>query len=200
MKKSFTLFELVFVIFIISILGYYTLQMKQTNDFYESVNKFLNDVNNILNNAVMDTTTGYINGTDGNCSDSVGSYADLTSARAIECAGWGKAYPYIGNINTTDATQSYITLLKEYTNGQGCKIYLDDDSSDTTKFYIFIDCSNLNYANQDRYKAFIEEKLVHNFLENYSTIYQTIERESTAIDNSTGGSKTDGKLRILMKK
>jgi len=35
---------------------------------------------------------------------------------------------------------------------------------------------------------------------NFSTIYQASDMQSTAINNNTGGTDNDGKIRILFKK
>ena len=190
--------ELVFVIIIIGMFSYYALQKKNDADFYNSVNSFLTNVDNILNNAVMDTVTGYVNGTGGDCSND-NSYTDLSAGKAIDCVGWSTTYPYDG-IKDDDGKDSYIVgLLKNYTvSGSGCKIYLDDIASD--EYYVFFDCSNINREPIDRYKKYIEDKLIYNITSNFSTIYQSVDRDSTAIDNDSGGNDHDGKIRFKMKK
>ena len=199
MKKAFTLFELIITILIASIITSLSYTYYAQNRWLSDVNKMNKNIFYLLDNGVMNTVTGYINGTGGDCSNN-NDYTDLSAARMIDCVGYNGTYPYSGT-KSTDGTQSYLTnFLKNHTkNANGCKLYLDDKSSN--EFYMFLDCSNINYDNgSNRAKKYIEQKVNAYMKINFSTIYQSADTKSTAINNNSGGTDDDGKIRILFKK
>ena len=193
-KRAFTLMEIVFVILSIGLLSYYTLSGTRQNNFYAGINNLNNDIANILDNAVMNSTTGYVNATGGDCSND-NSYVNLTSKRAIDCIGWSSAYPHSGL-----GTSSYVyKLLKNYTtNGNGCKLYLKEKSSE--EYYVYLDCSNINFAPATRSKKYTEDKVEYGINNHFSTIIEATYRNATSIDNTSGGNDHDGKISFLMKK
>lgn len=198
-RGGFTMIELIMVIIassiIFSLSSVYTIK----NNWYEAVNKMNTQIYNILEKGVMDNTIGYINSSGGDCSSS-SEYIDISAGRVVDCIGWDNAYNYDG-VKSTNGDESYITgLLSGYTDSAyGCSLYIDDKDSD--KYYFFLDCSNLNYdGGSSRYKLYIEEKVASMVRDEFSTIYQDIQKESISIDTDTGGSNDDGMIRFLMKK
>jgi hypothetical protein len=199
MKKAFSLLEIIFSIILLSGVLYLSMTGYSKQDWYDSVNKFNNDVYQIIDKGVMSNITGYINSSGGDCSTST-HYKDISAARVIDCNEWSSTYPYSGT-KSTDGTESYIHgLLKNYTsNAAGCSLYIDD--KDSISFYYFINCSNVNYdGGSSKYKKYLEEKALSFARENFSTLFKGVDRESTSIDNDTGGTDSDGMIRILIKK
>lgn len=199
MKKAFTLFEIIVTILIITVIASLSYSYIKQNKWQSDVNIIDKNIFFLLDKGVMNTTTGYINGTGGDCSNN-NDYTDLSAARMVDCADYNRTYPYLGT-KSTDGTESYLTnFLKNYTsNADGCKLYLNDKS--TNEFYMFLDCSNINYENgSSRIKKYLEQKVDSYMKINFSTIYQSSDTQSTAIDNDSGGTNDDGKIRILFKK
>lgn len=199
MKKGMTLLELTLSIVVLSLGLYYAANSYRYNDWLSSVNKLTEDIVTIVDKGVMNSVSGYINSSGDPCSSSP-HYTDISAARVVECNKWNNTFPYVGT-NTTIGKDSYINkLLKNYTsNGDGCKLYIDD--KDTVSFYVFVDCSNLNYDNGNiKYKKYVEQKILSKTKESFSTLFQSTDILSTAIDNNTGGTDFDGKIRILIKK
>ena len=197
MKKAFTMMELVMVLITSTVLTSYGWQTWKNEQWYSSVNEMNENIAKILDKAVMDTTTGYINASGGDCSSSF-EYTDISAARAIDCIDWSQTFPYDGT-KSTNGTESYIKgFLKTYSSSlDGCKLYIDDKS--TNEYYIYLDCSNLSYGN-DAQKKFVEQKLSSYLKSNFSTIYQSTDFSSTGITNNSGGNDKDGKVRLLFKK
>ena len=201
MKKGFTLIEVVISLVIASVIMSLSYTYYTQHKWMNSVNRMCQNIFYVLDKGVMDTVKGYINGTGGDCSDDH-TYTDLSAARADDCAGFTSIYPY-GGTKSTDGNESYMTkFLRNYTpNGDGCKLYLDDNNNSSDEFYMFLDCSNINYeGGSDRAKKYIEQKINSYMQINFSTIYQSVDFNATAIDKPTGGNDHDGKLRILFKK
>jgi len=199
MKKAFTMIEIVMSVVIAGFITFLALKHYMTSQFYSAVNKMDNNIINILDNAVMNPVQGYVNGSGGDCSVN-NTYSGLSAARAIDCIGWKNAYPY-GGTKSTDGTKSYVyTLLKDYAgNGQGCKLYLGENPSDNTSFYVFLDCSNLN-SPYSKYKGYIEKKLNADLRTKFNTIVQNTYFDATSLYNTTGGNSKDGKIGFLLKK
>lgn len=199
MKGGFSLLEIAFSIILMVVVLSLSMIEWNKNDWYSSVNKMNKDIYTILDKGVMNNVTGYINSSGGDCSTSA-HYNNISAGKVIDCNEWDKVFPYDGT-KSDDGTESYVhKLLKTYTDGgEGCKLYIDDLSSDS--FYYFIDCSNLNYdGGASRYKTYIEEKILSFAKESFSILFQGVDRESIGIDNDTGGTISDGMLRILIKK
>ena len=199
MKRAFSLVEILFAVVVTGFIGALAIKEYLINRFYSAVNQMDKNIINILNNAVMNPVEGYVNGTGGDCSLN-NTYEGLSAARAIDCIGWSYAYPY-GGEKTTDGTQSWIyTLLKEYAgNGYGCKLYLGENPSDNTSFYVFLDCSNLN-APYSYYKGYIERKVNADLRNAFGTIIRATYFDATSLYQTTGGNDKDGKIGFLFKK
>lgn len=197
-KKAFTLIEIIMSIAIVSIIASLGYIYKKQSDFYSAVNDMNQKLFYIIDAGTMNTITGYINATGGDCSNTY-EYTDLSAGRMIDCNDWNSIYPYSGT-KSTDGTESYIvSFLKEYMpSGSGCNLYLDE--KDTDEFYMFLDCSNINFDSDNRRKKFIEQKVLSYMKDNFSTIYQSVDMQSTAVDNDSSGTDEDGKIRILFKK
>jgi len=198
-KKAFTLVEIVISLMVAGFIGFLVFRHYMISQFYSSVNKMDNNIINILENAVMNPVEGYVNGTGGDCSSN-NTYEGLSAARAIDCIGWSRTYPYKG-VKSTDGTKSYIyTLLRNYSkDGEGCKLYLGANPNDDTSFYVFLDCSNLDSAYAG-YKGYIERKVNADLRNALSTIVQNTYFNATSLYNTTGGNSKDGKIGFLLKK
>ena len=200
-KRAFTLIEIIISIIIAAMIGAYVLSGKQKSDFTSAVSDFSNNLVSMIQSGVIDSTVGYANGSGGDCSSS-NDYTDISAGRIKDCVGWDNYV--IGGTKNTTGKDSYfmgINFLGAYTNGKGCEIYFDEDSSDTQTFYIFVDCSALDYdGGSSRYKKYIEDRIDFVLKSKLSTIYQSTDRNSTAIDNNSGGTEDDGMLRIELKK
>lgn len=205
-KKAFSLFEVILALIAISGIMYLFFNMKRKNDFYESINNFAQKIDLIIKEAVTNPVEGYINGKGGYCSSDT-SYAGLTAGRAIKCVGWNtNIFPISGaSINASSASPSkeYIYgLLKGETSKGGCKVYLKPDNNDLTEFYLFIDCSNLNYSNDNRDKALFESKMIYNLKNAFPNMLQEIYPDAISIDtigSDNSGTKSDGKIGFKFK-
>ena len=199
MKKGFTMIELIMTMIISGFIAYLGYTHYRTLQFYSAVNEMDNNIANILENAVMNPVQGYVNGAGGDCSLN-NTYTGLSAARAIDCIGWSNTYPYKGT-KSTDGTQSYVyNLLKDYAgNGEGCKLYLGENPSNDTSYYMFLDCSNLDSA-YSSYKGYIEKKLNADLRNKFSTIIQSAYFDATSLYNLSGGNSKDGKIGFLLKK
>ena len=201
LKKGFTLIEIIISIIIAAMIGAYVLTGKQKSDFTSAVSNFANNLVSMIESGVIDSTVGYANGSGGDCSSS-NDYTDISAGRVKDCVGWKYS---IGGTKNTTGTDSYFegaNFLRAYTNnGEGCKVYFDEDGSDPQTFYMFVDCSNLDYdGGSPRYKKYVEDRVDFVLQSKLSTVYQNTKREATAIDNDSGGSADDGMLRIEFKK
>ena len=198
-KQAFTMIELIFTIIATAIIMALTYNYYSQNRWVQAVDKLSKNIYFLANKGVMNTTIGYINATGGDCS-SDNSYTNLTAGRMLDCTGYSSAFP-VGGVKSNNATQSWVTnLLVQYMpSGKTCKLYFADKSSN--EYYIFLNCSNLDYeGGSNRAKKFLEQKVNSYIKSNLSTIYQSVDFDSTAINNNTGGNDHDGMLRILMKK
>ena len=201
MRQGFTLLELVFVLILLTLSSVYTFNYVRQQNFYRSINHTLNDISNILNNAVMDTVKGYVNGTGGDCSNG-NNYVGLSAARVIDCIGWSNAYPYKGT-KSTNGSESYIVgFSKEYTTSDGCHLYLDNNGLQSDQYYVFIDCSNINFSGNPnkRFTGYVEDKINYIINKNFSTIVQRVDRDAVSLSDKNSGTDNDGKIGFLMKK
>jgi UDP-galactopyranose mutase len=198
MKKGFTLLDIVMSIIVASLITAFMMKDYSHNQWLTSVNKMNDEIINIVDNGVMNSQSGYINQSGGDCSSDL-TYTNISAGRVVECNSWSGAYPYLGTKNTL-GTDSYITLMKEYTaNAVGCRLYIDDAS--TESFYLYLDCSAVNYQYGDApIKAYVEQKFLSNVKNKFSTIYQSVDLNATSVNLNSGGTIYDGKIRVLLKK
>ena len=201
LKKGFTLIEIIISIIIAAVIGAYILSGKQKSDFTSSVSDFASNLVSMIESGVIDSTVGYANGSGGDCSSS-NDYTDISAGRVKDCVGWNYS---IGGTKNTTGTDSYFkgaNFLRAYTNGQGCKVYFDEDGSDPQIFYMFVDCSALDYdGGSSRYKKYVENRVDFVLRSKLPTIYQDTDRKASSIDDtSSSGSEDDGKIKIKFKK
>ena len=198
-KKAFTMIELVMTIVSTGFISFLLFKHFMTSQFYSSVNKADTQIVSILENVVMNPVKGYVNGAGGDCSSN-NTYKDLSAARAIQCIGWKNVYPWEGT-KSNDGTKSYIyEILKDYVGGgQGCKMYLGSNSSDSDSYNVFVDCSNLDSA-YSSYKPFIEQKLNSDLRNSLGPIVQKTYFNADSLYSTTGGNNKDGKIGFLLKK
>jgi len=205
-KKGFTLFEILLTLIALSGIFYLYFNEKQKTDFYNSMNNFIDKVNLIVKKAVIDPINGYINEKGGYCSENT-SYYGLTAGRAIKCIGWNtKIFPVSeASVDATISSPSneYIYgLFRNNTKNDGCKIYLKPDGTDLTIFYLFIDCSNLNYSKDNRGKKLLESKLIYSIKNNFPNTLQEIYPKAIDIDTVetvNSGKDNDGKIGFKFK-
>ncbi len=198
-KSAFTLIEIIITILLSSLIASLSYKYYQQNRWFGALNVLDKNILFLLNNGVMDTAIGYVNGTGGDCS-SGNNYIDISAGRMIDCVGYGSSFPYGGTKNT-NGSSSYVKIpLSDYMpTGETCKMYLDDKSSD--EYYMYIDCSAVNYdEGSSRAKKTIENKINAYLRKNLVTIYQSVNFNATSVTNPNGGNSSDGKLRILFKK
>ena len=198
-KSGFTFIEIIISLIISALIGIYILKQTQRSNFTSDVSQFVSTLVAMIQNGVLDTTVGYVSGNGDGC-DGNGDFDGITADKVNQCAGWS-AY----EVSDSDDKNSYIygkNLLGAYTSdGKGCKIYFDYDNNDTTIFYTFVDCSNLNYDDGNpRYKKYVEERIAFTLENSLSTIYQKTDENATAIDNDSGGNKQDGMIRVKFQK
>lgn len=197
-KKGFTLLELVFVLVISAIMANIALHEYEEHMYQQRLKVFTNNIDAIINYAIIDSKTGYVNGSGGYCSDD-NTFKDITSCRAIKCASLEHTYVLYEKNNKCDKNQSdsYVKkMLLVDTDGKGCNLYTKPDSDDDSIFYVYIDCSNLN---SNRKKTNIENLLAYNIKTNFNIILQNTYKNATSIDNTDGGNENDGKISFKFK-
>ena len=199
-KKAFTMIELIIALVISAMIGAYILVEKQKGDFTESVSKFANTLVSMITSGVIDSTVGYVSSS---CKGN-GSYQDISAYNVNDCTGWS-AYNIGGTTPSDTGSDNYFegkNLLGAYTSGgSGCKVYFDEDTTDTTIFYIFVDCSSLNYdGGSSRYKKYVEDRVAFVLESSLSTIHQETKSDATDISGATGGSDSDGMVWLKFKK
>jgi prepilin-type N-terminal cleavage/methylation domain-containing protein len=198
-KKAFTLIEIIIALVISAMIGAYMLFEKQKGDFTSSVSKFANTLVSMISSGVIDSTVGYVSSS---CKGN-GSYQDISASNINDCTGWS-AYD-VGGTAGDDGSKNWfygINLLGAYTDdGQGCKVYFDEDSSTNDIFYIYVDCSSVDYdGGSSRYKKYVEDRVSFVLKSSLSTMVQDIKRDAVSIDGTTGGSDSDGKVWLELKK
>ena len=199
MKKGFTLLEVIVALTVSAVITYFAVSQIREHLFNQRLDTFIKNFNSIINYAIIDTKTGYVNGTGGYCSDD-NTYKDMTSCRAINCADLNQTFTLTEKDNNCDKTpdDSYINnLMLTDTNGKGCYEYMKPDSDDDTIFYVFVDCSNLD---TQRKKEKIENLLTYDVNANFNVILKKVYPDATSIDDFTGGDDKDGKIAFKFKK
>ena len=190
-KKAFTLIEIIIALIISAIIGVYIIKQQSYTNFKDSVEQFAQKVIKIVSVGVMNNSVGYAQGGGDPCSDNKDYFDGITASKVLNCVGWTNKFDDEGDYF------DHVTLLGPYTSdGHGCKFYFDSNGTTTTKFTMFIDCSNVNYNNEKRYKKYVEDRLEY-ILKLNSSVGDSIaevKREATSLSDESGGSRDDGKI------
>ena len=189
-KRAFTLIEIIIALIISAIIGVYIFKQRSYTNFKESVEEFGKQVVKIISVGVMNNTVGYANGSGGPCSDNKDYFDDITASRVLECVGWTNKFD-----NHTDYFDG-VKLLGAYSSdGKGCKLYFDSTGSNTTKFKLFVDCSNITFGNDKKYKKYVENRLEYILKSSNEVADSIADVNHTATSLSAdGGSDDDGKV------
>jgi len=198
-KKAFTLIEIIIALVISAMIGAYMLAQKQKSNFTSDVDKFAQTLVSMIQNGVIDSTVGYVSSS---CNGN-GDYHDISASNIKDCTGWNNYT--IGGTSGDDGSQNWFegqNLLRQYTSGgDGCKVYFDEDTGDTTIFYMFVDCSNLNYDNgADRYKKYVEDRVGYFLESSLPTVFQSKDENAIDITGTGGGDDKDGMVLLKFKK
>lgn len=199
MRKAFSMIEIVFALALAAVIGYYGIHQYLWHLKEERIQNFLNNVNAIINTAIIDPVRGYVNGTGDPCSND-NTYKNITACRAIECAKLTNVFKLYENNNVCDTNpnDSYVkNLLLTETNGAGCHLYVKPDNSDDTIFYVYIDCSSIP---DSRTKNLVEQLLEDDIHKNFNIILEKTYPDATSLNNTAGGTSTDGKIMFEFKK
>ncbi len=197
-KKAINMIEITLSVLLLTYFIYEGIYFWQTNKWNDALNKFNGEIYQIVDKGIINNVTGYLNASGGDCSDST-HYNNISAARVVDCNGWSQHYPYEGEKNNIGVDSYIVGLFKNYSSdNKGCKVYIDD--KDTISFYVFVDCSNLQFRENTRSKQLFEENFSFYIKNSFSTIYQGLDREAIAIDNEIGGTNEDGMIRFLIKK
>ena len=193
MKNGFV--GLVTLFFVVAIGGYIA-----TNSYYKWINseKYANitgmteNIVSIVSVAIQDSTTGYMNSSGGDCSSSY-SVTDISAIRVRKCAELNETiFKVTSGGDETNGDDSYFRYLETY--GSGCKVKFDDIDSD--EYYLMLDCdmddTKLNFLAEDTMILKLEKFL--------ATSIVTFENEALDLITATGGTDTDGKIRIRLRK
>ena len=190
-KRAFTLIEIIIALIISAIIGVYIFKQRSYTNFKESVEEFGKQVVKIISVGVMNNTVGYANGSGDPCSDNKDYFDDITASRVLECVGWTSKFN-----KHTDYFDG-VKLLGAYsTDGKGCKLYFDSTGSNTTKFKLFVDCSNIDFGHNKRYKKYVENRLEY-ILKSNNEVADSIaevKHNAKSLDDEDSGSNDDGKI------
>ena len=194
-KKAFTLIEIILALVISAFIGVYILNQKSYSNFKDSVEAFGKKLTKIISIGVLDNVVGYANGNGAPCGDNKNYFDNIKASKVVECVGWDDKYDTIDN-GGSDNYMYGVRLLGAYTNGIGCKIYIDTTGTNTTKFNLFVDCSGVDYKNDDRYLKYVENRLEYilKLDTQVGDMIESIEHNATGVFNTSGGDEKDGKI------
>ena len=190
-KRAFTLIEIIIALIISAIIGVYIFKEKTYSNFKESVEGFGKQVVKIISVGVMNNTVGYAQGGGDPCSDNKDYFDGISASKVLDCVGWDSKFE-----NHTDYFDG-VKLLGVYTDsGSGCKLYFDSTGSNTTKFKLFVDCSNVNFNNEQRYKKYVENRLEY-ILKSSDEVADSIadvKHNAISLTDESSGSEDDGNV------
>ena len=189
-KRAFTLIEIIIALIISAIIGVYVFKQRSYTNFKESVEEFGKQVVKIISVGVMNNTVGYANGSGDPCSDNKDYFDGISASKVLDCVGWDSKFE-----NHTDYFDG-VKLLGAYSSdGKGCKLYFDSTGSNTTKFKLFVDCSNITFGNDKKYKKYVENRLEYILKSSNEVADSIADVNHTATSlNADGGSDDDGKV------
>lgn len=192
MRRGFTMIELLFVLITLGVLSIWGVKGLRYANQFSDMDNYAEELAGVLQYGVFDVYKGYVNGSGGDCSSGV-NYLDISAIRVAKCSDINNTMEVVSTGDETDGTLSYFHGLQMYSDdGAGCKTYFDDDTA--TSFYMFIDC-DLDEKNEA-----MEGIVVSAVRNRFPTAFVGFDEESTALDNDTGGTAFDGKVRILLEK
>ena len=194
--KSFTLIEIILALVFSTMIAAYVIKEKSFAEYINSVKVTQDTLVDIVNNGIIGNT-GYASARGNYCSDNY-DFEDMNSSRLSYCNEWTD-----NDSNTTDRFNISSTSLvgKELMgNYGGCSFETKVLSSNSNKFDIFIDCSEVSYNTKTL--KLLEESLSFTFTNTLSGIFISIEpKAETMNDQSPSGDKLgviDGKFRVRM--
>ena len=196
MKRAFTLIELTFTIVLVAVLSGVAIKAQQYRDYLEDIDNMYKTINLIVDEAIYDNNYGYTQDTGGDCSDSY-DVKDITAGRVFLCRDYsGSAFDITPNppVSTDkNGANSYFTFLREYSSSNyGCRLYIDNITDFQTS--LFLKCKDMDnlYKIENGFASYAKKHLPTLFVDAYFN--------ATSPSNTTGGSSSDGMVRLDFKK
>lgn len=204
-KRAFTLIEIILAVTIATLISFAAYRTVLHNNFAEAIKNTQETIAYIVKEGIA-SPNGYANGAgvvgDANltCSPSH-DFTALSSTRLAHCVDWDNVQSPRFNVDDTVGFTSNNghDLMKQYDpNARGCSVNVTADTANAERFYVFVDCSMINFDDSiftQRSRARLEEAIAFTFQSTLQEYWITTDRDSTNINNSTGGADDDGMLR-----
>ena len=183
-KKAFSLIELILVIAFTSIIAMYAFKTIQHNNFLNAVVKLQDTVKFIINDGII---KGYSQIGGSNCSENY-DFKDLNTERFLSCNS------YKNGRFKLDITKSFISGNGLMENYGSCRIYMHEGSS-RRKFYLYIDCNNVQNTMSIKESTLIEDALKFTFTNELKSINTSVTSIVNTYNPAITPSDDDGIIR-----
>jgi prepilin-type N-terminal cleavage/methylation domain-containing protein len=183
-KQAFTLIEIIIALTIAAMASMYILKSISQNDFNNDVVKFQAALKNIIDDGIL-SEVGYASGADGNCSSDY-DFTNLTTQRLVDCLDWNKTiYSNANGFTSRD-------LMGNYNN---CFFDTQVAVGNSRQFDFYVDCSNVDF--NDRSPAYLEDATQFVLEQEFQDIHIKTFPDAVGTTSTTGGTDSDGKIRVL---
>jgi prepilin-type N-terminal cleavage/methylation domain-containing protein len=197
-NKGFTLIEVILALMIASLASIYVIKSISKNDFNKELLVFQDNLQSLIEDGLI-SPTGYMIGDEDSsstapCADG-NDFLGLDSKKLVDCLKIGDNWNDITAFGS--GISSYIISNNFMRNYGGCKVSTAIDPLDTTNrsFFVYVDCSSVDYDDNVRTLAKIESAIDFLFVRKLEYMFDSVQRDSNAIDSSSGGDANDGKIR-----
>lgn len=146
-KNGFTLFELLLVLVLITLLGGYGIKQYIHNQYLDDIFAFQEEINNGKNDDILSAVYSFsINeNSESGCTDEYNTFRGLSATRLYKCMKWEDTHVLAQNILLENRKLTGTGLMDKY---GGCLISLRVSPDNNQRFDIFFDCSEVqNYVN-----------------------------------------------------
>lgn len=184
-KKAFTLIEVILALIIASLASVYAIQTISKNRFNESLVDFQDTISSIVKDGIA-SNIGYASGTGGNCSANL-DFTGLTSQRLVNCLNWNRF-----NIQADGSMMGW-DLMQNY---GGCRVDVNVDPANTTRFFVFVDCSTIDYDNPIRSMERLEQAIEFVFTQKLGSLLIGTNRNASVPVINNAGTNNDPALDV----
>lgn len=188
-NSGFTMIELVVSIVVIGILAMYALNTESQKTKKEQFNAMYEITALTVDQAIYSSTNGYASDKGGTCSTNY-DVVNISAARIKDCTGISSEL--VRGADDLDGADSYFVFLKTYGDGSGCHVYYNDEAAFATA--IFLDCSSLDGTDP----GLAEQGFVSYMREKNPLGLKNFYPEATDINTNTGGTSSDGMVKIVV--
>ena len=185
-KYAFTLIEVILALLIASMASMYVINSMSNSKFNSAIKEMQNTIEDIVNKGII-STSGYASGSGGFCSSDY-DFTTLSTLRLTQCLDWNNTR---FDIDDSDALAP-LTGIGFMRNYGKCQFNAVVDATNTRKFDIYIDCSNVVYDSKTLER--LEEAIQFVFEQRLNDIHVQTLRDADDLSGTTTGNNTDGKI------